>query len=227
MRRARLEARPEPLALVLDATALIVNDMQNAFCAKGGYLDRAGFDIAGAPRVVAAVGEAVAAARAAGVPVFLFQNTIDPEMKDVAAGSPWWLKSPAMRLMRERSEFRGQVLVRGTWDHALVDALKPDASDIVMTKTRPSCFAGTHLDMMLRARGVSTIVVAGIASNVGVEWTLRDGLSREYFPVLLEDATMPAGPAALLDATVFNMERFIGWVASVAAFPQALGGETR
>ncbi|MGH7006005.1 MAG: isochorismatase family protein, partial [Alphaproteobacteria bacterium] len=173
-------------------------------------------------RVVAAVGDAIAAARAARMPVFFFQNGIDPAQSAVAEGSPWWRKSPAMRLMRRRPELAGQVLIEGTWDHAIVDALTPECGDIVMRKTRPSCFAGTHLDMMLRARGIGTIVVIGIASNVGVEWTLRDGLSREYFGVLLEDATMPAGPPSLLDATVYNVEQFIGWVATVAAFRRAL-----
>ncbi|MCW5771947.1 MAG: isochorismatase family protein [Rhodospirillaceae bacterium] len=196
--------------------------MQNAFVSPGGYLDRAGFDITAAPPVVAAVAEAAAAARAAGLPVFWFQNGIDPAQRDVAPGSPWFLKSPAMRLMRRRPELAGQVLTVGSWDHAIVDALAPPPGDIVMSKTRPSCFAGTHLDMMLRARGVRTIVVIGIASNVGVEWTLRDGLSREYFGLMLEDATMPAGPASLQAATVFNIETFVGWVATVRGFAAAL-----
>ena len=197
MRRVSLDCRPEALEFAPEAAALIVNDMQNAFVSPGGYLDRAGFDIAGAPRVVAAVGEAVSAARSAGMPVFFFQNGIDPELKAVAEGSPWWRKSPAMRLMRQRPELAGKILIEGSWDHAIVDALAPAPGDIVLRKTRPSCFAGTHLDMMLRARGIRTIVVVGIASNVGVEWTLRDGLSHEYFGVLLRDATMPAGPGAL------------------------------
>ncbi len=220
----RLDAKPEPFDFEPASAALIVNDMQNAFVSPGGYLDRAGFDIAGADRVAAAVADAAAAARGAGMPVFLFQNTIDPAMHDVAPGSPWWRKSPALRLMRSKPELAGQILVRGTWDHALIDALRPEPGDIVIEKSRPSCFAGTRLDMLLRARGVRTIVVVGIASNVGVEWTLRDGLSLEYFGVLLADATMPAGPPALLDATVFNVERFVGWVATVAAFQRALGG---
>ena len=67
------------------------------------------------------------------------------------------------------------------------------------------------------------IVVVGIASNVGVEWTMRDGLSREFFCVLLEDATMPAGPAYLQEATVFNVETFIGWVSTTGEFANAFG----
>jgi ureidoacrylate peracid hydrolase len=196
--------------------------MQNAFVSPGGYLDRAGFDISGAARVVERVGRVLAAARAAGVPIFHSQNGFDAGLDDVAAGSPWREKSPAVALMRERPELAGQILIKGTWDHAIVDALAPQPGDIVVPKTRPSCFAGTALDMMLRARGVRTIAVCGIASNVGVEWTLREGLSLEYFGLLIEDATMPAGPAFVHDATVFNIERFVGWVTTSADFCRAL-----
>ena len=87
MRRVSLDCRPEPLEFAPDAAALIVNDMQNAFVSPGGYLDRAGFDIAEAPRVVAAVGEAISAARGAGMPVFFFQNGIDLELQAVAASA--------------------------------------------------------------------------------------------------------------------------------------------
>ncbi len=218
MRPRTLASRPEPLALDLDAAALIVNDLQNGFASPGGYLERAGFSIAGADKVVARVVAAVTAARAARMPVFLFRNGIDPKRQAVAAGSPWWFKSPALRLMRRQPELDGTVLIEGTWDHALVDALAPEPDDIVLGKTRPSCFAGTSLDLMLRARGIRTVIVCGIASNVGVEWTLRDALSLEYFGVMLEDAAMAAGPPALHDATVFNVEHFAGWVASTDAF---------
>jgi ureidoacrylate peracid hydrolase len=223
MSAVRLAARPRPFDLEPGRTAVIVNDMQNAFVSPGGYLDRAGFDIAGAGRVVERVGRVLEAARAAGVPIFLSQNGFDPRLDDVAPGSPWHAKSPALELMRAKPELAGTILTRGTWDYAIVEALAPRPGDIVLPKTRPSCFAGTALDMMLRARGVRSIAACGIASNVGVEWTLRDGLSLEYFGILIEDATMPAGPAFVHDATVFNVERFIGWVTTTEDFCRALG----
>ena len=218
-----LPARPETIELGRDTTAVIVNDMQNAFVSPGGYLDKVGFDISGAQAVVARVTTALEVARAAGLPVIYFQNGFDQELHAAAAGSPWWVKSPALRLMRARPELAGSVLIRGTWDYAIVDALTPEPGDLVVEKTRPSCFAGTNLDMLLNARGIRTIVVVGIASNVGVEWTMRDGLSREFFCVLLEDATMPAGPAYLQEATVYNVETFIGWVSTTGEFANALG----
>ncbi len=222
-----LAARPGTVELGLDTSAVIVNDMQNAFVSPGGYLDKAGFDISGAGAVVDAVDATLQAARGAGLPVFYFRNGFDAALHAAAAGSPWSVKSHALRLMRERPELAGTLLIRGSWDHDIVDALVPQPGDIVVDKTRPSCFAGTDLQMMLNARGIRSIVVVGIASNVGVEWTLRDALSREFFGIMLEDATMPAGPAYLQAATAFNVETFIGWVSTSAAFADALGTARR
>lgn len=217
-----LAARPAAIALPLGRTAIVVNDMQNAFCSKGGYLDQAGFDITGARDVIARVGAVLRAARQAGIPVFYSQNGFDAALSDAAPTSPWHEKSNALSLMRRRPELAGLILIKGSWDYAIIDELAPEPGDIVFAKTRPSCFAGTALDMMLRARDVTHIVVIGIASNVGVEWTLRDGLSREYYGIMIEDATMPAGPAFVHDAAVFNVTTFIGWVTRAADFIAAL-----
>ena len=76
---------------------------------------------------------------------------------------------------------------------------------------------------MLRARGVKTLAFCGIATNVCVESTLRDGFFLEYFGVLLEDATHQAGPDFLQAATVYNVEKFFGWVSSTADFCGTIG----
>jgi ureidoacrylate peracid hydrolase len=214
-----LPARPENLPITPAETALIVVDMQNAYGSPGGYLDLAGFDIAGAAAATLRIAEAVAAARAAGVLVVFFQNGWDADYVEAGGpGSPNWWKSNALKTMRERPELQGQLLAKGTWDYALVDALQPQAGDVVIAKPRYSAFFGTALDSILRARGVRTLAFCGIATNVCVESTLRDGFFLEYFGVLLEDATHQAGPAFLQEASVYNVEKFFGWVASTADF---------
>jgi ureidoacrylate peracid hydrolase len=75
---------------------------------------------------------------------------------------------------------------------------------------------------MLRARGIRTLAFCGIATNVCVESTLRDGYHLEYFGVLLEDATHQAGPAFLQEAAVYNVEKFFGWVSNTADFCGAI-----
>ncbi len=66
------------------------------------------------------------------------------------------------------------------------------------------------------------LVFTGIATNVCVESTLRDGFFLEYFGVVLEDATHQAGPEFAQKAALFNIETFFGWVSDVETFCDAL-----
>ncbi|MBC9177488.1 pyrimidine utilization protein B [Pseudoroseomonas ludipueritiae] len=219
-----LPARPEPLRLQPSETALIIVDMQNAYASGGGYLDLAGFDISGAAGAIAAIAKAAAVARAAGMPVFYFQNGWDAGYAEAGGpGSPNWHKSNALKTMRKRPELEGRFLAKGGWDYALVDALAPQPGDFVVPKTRYSGFFNTNMDSMLRARGIRNLVFTGIATNVCVESSLRDAFHLEYFPVMLEDATHHAGPDYIRKATVYNVETFFGWVSTVADFCGALG----
>jgi len=219
-----LPARPEPIRVAVDETALIVVDMQNAYASPGGYLDLAGFDIGGAAAVIEQTAKVLAVARAAGMTIVYFQNGWDPEYREAGGpGSPNWHKSNALKTMRARPELDGKLLARGGWDYDLVDALKPQPGDIVLPKPRYSGFFNSQLDSQLRARGIRNIVLVGIATNVCVESTLRDGFFLEYFGVMLEDATHQAGPDFLQQATVYNVEKFFGWVSTVADFCGAFG----
>jgi ureidoacrylate peracid hydrolase len=158
------------------------------------------------------------------VPVIYFQNGWDADYLEAGGeGSPNWHKSNALKTMRERPELAGKLLARGGWDYELVDELKPQPGDIVLHKTRYSGFFNSQLDSVLRSRGIRTIVFVGIATNVCVESTLRDGFMLEYFGVVLEDATHQAGPEFLQQAALYNIEKFFGWVSSVADFKGALG----
>lgn len=219
-----LPARPEPLAVPASQTAVIVVDMQNAYASKGGYLDLAGFDISGAPKVIANTKIVLEVARATGMQVIFFQNGWDCDYVEAGGpGSPNFHKSNALRTMRERPELQGKLLARGGWDYELVDALKPEPGDIVLHKTRYSGFFNSQLDSVLRARNIRHLVFTGIATNVCVESTLRDGFFLEYFGVVLEDATHQAGPDFVQKAALYNIETFFGWVSTVADFKGAFG----
>jgi ureidoacrylate peracid hydrolase len=219
-----LPARPEPIAVSVSQTAVIVIDMQNAYASPGGYLDLAGFDISGADRVIRNTKGVLEVARAAGMPVIYFQNGWDADYVEAGGpGSPNFHKSNALRTMRERPELQGTLLAKGTWDYELVEDLKPQPGDIVLHKTRYSGFFNSQLDSTLRSRNIRNIVVVGIATNVCVESTLRDGFFLEYFGIVLEDATHQAGPEFVQQAAIYNIEKFFGWVSSVADFKGAFG----
>ena len=219
-----LPARPEPVRLDPATTAVVVIDMQNAYASPGGYVDVAGFDIAGAASVIGRIGQVLDTARAAGMPVVYLQNGWDADYVEAGTPrSPNWHKSNALKTMRARPELKGQLLARGGWDYELVDALAPQPGDIRVHKTRYSAFFNSQLDSVLRARGIRTLIFVGIASNVCVESTLRDAFHLEYFSVMIDDATHHLGPDFVHQATLYNVETFFGWVSNVADFCGAVG----
>ncbi|HDU5462561.1 TPA: pyrimidine utilization protein B [Klebsiella quasipneumoniae subsp. similipneumoniae] len=222
-----LPARPESLTFAPQQSALIVVDMQNAYASQGGYLDLAGFDVSATRPVIDNINTAVAAARAAGMLIIWFQNGWDDQYVEAGGpGSPNYHKSNALKTMRQRPELQGKLLAKGGWDYQLVDELTPQEGDIVLPKPRYSGFFNTPLDSILRSRGIRHLVFTGIATNVCVESTLRDGFFLEYFGVVLKDATHQAGPAFAQQAALFNIETFFGWVSDVESFCRALSPAT-
>lgn len=211
-----LGARPEPIEFEPAATAVIVVDMQNGYCSPGGYFSHLGIDLSPNQRVVAAITSLVQTARAANMQIVWLQNGWDPDLKE--AGGPHSVnqrKGNSLRLMREQPELLGKLLTKGGWDYALVDDLRPDPADIIVPKPRYSGFAGTALDSILRSRRIDTVLVCGVATNVCVESTIRDAFFAEYFPVLIRDACYQAGPEFVQEASIYNVEHFFGWSATV------------
>ena len=214
-----LNAEPEAIQLAPEQTALIVIDMQNAYTSLGGYLDLAGFNVSATQPVVTNIIKSIDAAHAAGIQVIYFQNGWDDQYIEAGGlGSPNYHKSNALKTMRKKPELQGKLLSKGGWDFALIDALKPLPQDIVIEKPRYSGFFNTALDSILRARGIRNLVFVGIATNVCVESTLRDGFFLEYFGIALKDACYQAGPQEAHDAALYNIKTFFGWVSDTNSF---------
>ena len=215
----KLEARPEPVDVDFSQSAVVVVDMQNAFASKDGMLDIAGADLSGAPAVVDVIGRILSAARGVQIPVVYLQMGYKADLSDSGGPeSPNWHKELGIRMMNSRPELKGKLVTEGTWDFAVVDELAPQASDIVIVKTRYSGFSRTALDAELQARGIRYLFFTGIATNVCVESTLRDAFFLDYWPILITDATMAAGPPAVQEATLFNIESYFGWTIPSSEF---------
>jgi len=215
----QLNSKPEPVEIDLARSAVVVVDMQNAFASKKGMLDIAGVDISGAAAVIRSIAQVLEAARRAGGPIVYLQMGFKPDLSNSGGPStPNWHKELALRLMACRPELNGKLLIEGTWDFAIVDELKPQADDLVIVKSRYSGFANTTLDAELKARGIRYLFFAGIATNVCVETTLRHGFVLDYWPILISDAVMAAGPPAIQEATLFNVETYFGWTIPAREF---------
>ncbi len=220
-----VKATPEPIELPVRRTALIVVDMQNGYASKGGYRDLAGKDVGPAKAVVENTKLLLASARRAGVHVVYLKNGWDAELKTTGGPeSPNWYKSNPLKLMRERPELKAKILTHGSWDYEFVEGLEPKEGDYIVPKARYSGFCGTDLDNILRSLGVRHLIFVGIATNVCVESTLRDAYFREYFNLLVRDATQQSGPIAIQDAVIYNVETFLGWVSDTRSVCAALDG---
>jgi ureidoacrylate peracid hydrolase len=223
-----LNARPEAIAIDLKRTALVIVDMQNSFVSKGGMFDLAGFDISGSAPAIEINRRLLDAARKSGLAVVHLQMTFKPDLSDAGGvTSPAYHKELALRMMRARPEL--ELLVDGSWDWEIVDALKPAPGEHVVKKTRYNGFIRTDLDDHLRRKGIRHLLFTGVATNVCVESTARHAFFSEYWPILIEDAMNNSGPDFNRQATLWNFEHTLGWVtrsADVIAALQSQAAET-
>jgi ureidoacrylate peracid hydrolase len=218
-----IQAKPEPVKIDLARSAVVVVDMQNAFASKGGMFDLVGQDISGAKSVIENNKKVIAAARAAGVKVVYLVYEYAPDMSDSGGpGSPNWYKEFGLVAMNKNPQYKGKFLIRGSWDAAVVDELKPQPGDVVIGKSRYSGFRGTSLDVVLKTYNIKYLIFTGIATNVCVESTLRDGYFLDYWPILVSDGTNNAGPPFTQQATLWNIEALFGWVTTTNDIVKAM-----
>lgn len=111
--------------------------------------------------------------------------------------------------MRKHPELQGQLLSKGGWDFALIDELKPLPQDIIIEKPRYSGFFNTALDSILRARGIRNLVFVGIATNVCVESTLRDGFFWNISVLHLKMLAIKPDLKEAHDAALYNIKTFL------------------
>jgi nicotinamidase-related amidase len=104
----------------------------------------------------------------------------------------------------------------------LVPELDRQPQDLLITKRQWGAFYGTELDLQLRRRGIDTIILCGITTNIGVESTARDAYERGYRQVFVEDATS-ARSAEEHDFVMRTAFPRMGRVRSTAEVLQALG----
>lgn len=223
-----LSARPDNVAIALSRSAMIVVDMQNGFAKPGGMLDLHGADVSQAAAVIDINAKLLTAARKAKVKVIYLAMTYQPDLSDAGGPlSPNYHKELGLKLMRERPELSGKLLIDGTWDWQIVDALKPQPGDLLIRKPRYSGFVGTGLDNILRNEDIRFLFFTGIATNVCVESTARDAFFGQYWPILIEDAINHTGPDFCRDATLWNCENIFGWVSDTASVTAAFNAASK
>ena len=187
----------ESLLLDPKQTALVVIDMQR------GIMQRQTLPHA-ASDVLARCARLAKQFRAVGAPVVLVNVSYSPSGEDR-------LNQPTDAPLMGNPD--------AGWDELSPELGRTDR-DILITKRQWGAFYGTALDLHLRRRGIRTIVIAGIATNFGVESTARDAYERSYALVFVEDAM--AGLTA--EAHTFAITTIFSRIGRVRSTEDVLGG---
>lgn len=180
--------------------ALIVVDVQNDFCSRGGFFDLLGQDLSSIQGAIPRIKELISQAHRAGVTVIFVQAVYDPEFI-----------SPVFAEQRERRGRPDLVPCRTGTSGIDFFEVRPLPGDLTVRKHRYSAFIGTDLDLILRSRGIKTLVMAGVATNVCVESTARDGFMHDYHIVFLDDCCATTDKD-LHASTLENISRYFGLV---------------
>jgi ureidoacrylate peracid hydrolase len=221
-----INAKPSPVEIDLARAAVVVVDMQNAFLSEGGMFDQAGYDITGAAGAIEANAALLPAMRKAGVKVVYVKMSYNADYSDSGGPqSPNWHKELGLVLMQDRPETWGRYVTEDTWDEEIREDIAPCPEDVVVRKQRYSGFAGTNLDMILKTAGVRYVLYTGVATNVCVESTLRDGYFLDYWPILVSDACNNSGPDYTRLSSEWNVEHAFGWVTTTRDILKALAGD--
>jgi len=182
-------------------TALIIIDLQ-----KG--IVRMPLEPRSSNEVVQNAGRLAAALRSRGAFIVVVRVTGSPDGKDRLHPD---CDSPMMAGVKRPDDWAD-----------LVPEMAPQPGDHVITKRQWGAFYGTDLDLQLRRRGITTIVLCGISTGYGVESTARDAYERSYEQIFAEDA-MAARSAAEHEHVIRHVFPRIGRVRSTAQILTVLG----
>jgi len=191
-----------------DRLALLIYDMQVGILGQ----------IADADRVVAGVKGALDAARAAGVRTYFTRHvTLPVELMGVAQLRMWRAWQQVERLEDVTSPFLPDAP-----QTQIVAELAPTDSEAVLDKLTLSAFAGTPLELALRGAEVDALAIAGVATEIGIEPTVRHAGDLGFIPIVLTDACA-AGNVEAGDRAIETL-RYLGdaVLTDVAGFGAAL-----
>jgi len=221
-----LAAEPYPFSFDPPSTALMVIDMQRDFVDRGGFGELLGNDVAPLRQVIAPLRRLLAAWREYGLLVVHTREGHRPDLHDCPPSKR--ARGNLAVGIGDRGPL-GRVLVRGERGHDIVDELKPLPGEPVVDKPGKGAFYATDLSGMLQQRGIRSLIVTGVTTEVCVHTTVREANDRGYECLVLEDCVasyFPEFHAAGLKMIAAQGGIF-GWVASSAELLAALENDPR
>ena len=172
-----IQAEPEPIAVNWDRTAIVIIDMQRDFLEPGGFGETLGNDVSLLAKAIKPCKALLERARQKGVFVIHTREGHRPDLSD-APRAKVERGAPSMRIGAKGP--MGRILIRGEPGHDIVSELYPKEGEPVVDKPGKGAFFATDLHAMLVNRGIETLIVCGVTTEVCVHTTVREANDRGY-----------------------------------------------
>jgi len=220
-----IEAEPTPQSIDLDKTALVIIDMQRDFLEPGGFGAALGNDVTRLQAAVEPCRAVLSAARKAGLLVIHTREGHRPDLSD----------APPLKVERGDPALRigapgpmGRILVRGEPGHDIIPELYPVAGEPVIDKPGKGAFCQTDLELMLRNRGIETLLVCGVTTEVCVNTTVREANDRGFRCIVLSDCCASYFPEfhQVGIAMIKAQGGIFGWVSASPALLNVLAAHS-
>jgi nicotinamidase-related amidase len=172
-----IEAEPEPVTIDASKTAVVIIDMQRDFLEPGGFGESLGNDVSLLKRAVAPCQALLSLARRVGMLVIHTREGHRPDLSD-APKAKVERGEPALRIGAPGP--MGRILIRGEAGHDIVPELYPIDGEPVIDKPGKGAFYATDLHSILQNRGIESLIVCGVTTEVCVHTTVREANDRGY-----------------------------------------------
>jgi len=222
MSHKTIDAEPYEYEFDPATTALVIIDMQRDFVEPGGFGEALGNDVTPLQAVIEPCRRVLHAARRIGMMVVHTREGHSPDLADC----------PPSKVVRGRGPVKigdvgpmGRILVRGEHGHDIVPELYPIAGEVLIDKPGKGAFHATQLDHVLHNRGIKSLIVCGVTTEVCVNTTVREANDRGFECLVPEDCVGSYFPefqhAAL--AMIKAQGGIFGWVSDSRRVLAALG----
>lgn len=214
-RPVSFEADPQSLTIDLNRTAMIVVDMQNDFCSKGGWFDSRGIDISPVRAPIDPLNAFLPVLRKARVPLVWLNwgnradlMNLNPTV--LHSGNP---TGEGVGYGDMPQGGRAPVLRKGGWGARICDDLETARGDIRVDKYRLSGFWDNELDSVLRNLDARTLLFAGVNVDRCVLATMQDAGFLGYDCILIDDCAATTSPEYVARAAKYLIRGMYGFIA--------------